>query len=152
VRELGRLLQAQDLREALDAEKTDYERRRGMTDEERLREDEALGLYKRPGEQRHNGADQGNSAQRYYHRGAFYMDEGEWSKDDVRHKAKDYERSATGDDKIDKRNLPKVMQVRNFGLARQNTKYKGLAHEDTTDKKGELLPLMQKKRRRNDKS
>ena len=153
VRELERLLQAQDLRDSKEVEKAEYERRRVMTDEERLREDKALGLYQRPGEQRKSkDSDQSNFMQRYYHRGAFYMDEEEWGKDDVRHKAKDYERAATGDDKVDKRNLPKVMQVKNFGMARQNTKYKGLAHEDTTDKKDEFLPLAQKtKRRREDR-
>ena len=153
VRELERLLQAQDLRDQQEAEKAEYLRRHGMTDEERLLEDEALGLYQRPGEQREKSkdSDQSNFMQRYYHRGAFYMDDEEWDKNDVRHKAKDYERAATGSDKIDKRNLPKVMQVKNFGLARQNTKYKGLAREDTTDKTAEFLPLSQKKRQRIDR-
>ena len=153
VRELERLLQAQDLLDQEEAEKAEYLRRRAMTDEERMIEDKALGLYQRPGEQRQKSkdADQSNFMQRYYHRGAFYMDNEEWDKDDVRHKAKDYERAATGSDKIDKRNLPKIMQVKNFGFARQNTKYKGLASEDTTDKMTAFLPLSQRKRQRVDR-
>ncbi|KAI2505571.1 Microfibril-associated/Pre-mRNA processing [Fragilaria crotonensis] len=151
VRELERLLNAQDLVDLREAEKAEYERRRAMTDEERLLEDEALGLYRRPGEQRKKvdvSAHQGKFMQRYYHRGAFYMDDNEWSKDDVRHKAKEYESAVTGNDKIDKSVLPKVMQVKNFGFARQNTKYKGLTHEDTTDKETHFLPLAQRKRQR----
>ena len=152
VRELERLLNAQDLVDLREAEKAEYERRRAMTDEERLLEDEALGLYRRPGEQRKKlddeSAHQGKFMQRYYHRGAFYMDDNEWSKDDVRHKAKEYENAVTGNDKIDKSILPKVMQVKNFGFARQNTKYKGLTHEDTTDKETHFLPLAPRKRQR----
>ena len=33
------------------------------------------------------------------------------------------------------------MQVKNFGLAGYSTKYKGLAKEDTTDKKLDFLPI-----------
>ena len=151
VRELERLFNAQDSVDLKRAEKAEYERRRSMTDEERLLEDEALGLYRRPGEHRKEtevSANQGNFMQRYYHRGAFYMDDNEWSTDDVRHKAKEYESAVTGNDKIDKSSLPKVMQVKNFGFARQNTKYKGLAHEDTTDKGTHFLPLAPSKRQR----
>jgi hypothetical protein len=62
----------------------------------------------------------------------------------VRHKAKEYERAATGEDKIDKSKLPEIMQVKGFGLARMGTKYKGLSKEDTTDKRNETLPIVKK--------
>jgi len=152
VREIQRLLESQDLRESKAEELAEYERCRNMTDQERLSEDRALGLYQKPGEQRRqkneDGEKSGHYLQRYYHRGAFFMDEEEWDEKDVRHKAKEYEKAVTGDDKIDKRNLPKIMQVKNFGFARQNTRYKGLSHEDTTDKGVEYLPLKHNNKKR----
>ena len=82
--------------------------------------------------------------QKYYHRGAFYMDEdtlakgkseaeGEADKSgmDVRMKAHEYASAATGDDKFNKAAMPSVMQVKNFGR-KGGTKYKGLVGEDTT--------------------
>merc|ERR1712227_1181899 len=62
--------------------------------------------------------------QKYYHRGAFYMDEEEnVLKRDVSH--------ATLEDKFDKTVLPKVMQVKNFGRSGR-TKYTHLVDQDTT--------------------
>jgi microfibrillar-associated protein 1 len=115
-----------------------------MTDEERMIEDELIGEYKTPGPERQQGKEESRYMQRFYHPGAFYMDDSEWDANDVRHKAKEYARAATGEDKIDKRNLPEVMQVKKFGFARQGTKYKGLAKEDTTDKGMEILPIVKK--------
>mmetsp|Transcript_14778 Transcript_14778/g.14968 ORF Transcript_14778/g.14968 Transcript_14778/m.14968 type:complete len:188 (-) Transcript_14778:64-627(-) len=149
VRELLRLLRDMDERESEIREREELARRRAMTDEERIAEDR-LGnkQYLKPGSGRHNNAntDKNNHMQRYYHRGAFYMDDDTLAKaadDDVRHRADEYARAATGEDKIDKRNLPKVMQVKKFGLAGYGTKYKGLGKEDTTEKggMGEVLPL-----------
>lgn len=69
--------------------------------------------------------------QKYYHKGAFYMDE-DSVKDtsDVRLRAAD---AATGEDKFNKEALPQVMQVKNFGRAGQ-TKYTHLLDQDTTRK------------------
>jgi microfibrillar-associated protein 1 len=146
VRELQRILEEEDRKLAARKEKEEYIRRRNMTDEERMKEDIAAGVYRKPGEERKK--EEGHYMQRFYHRGAFYMDEEEFEEGDVRFKAKDYARAATGDDKIDKSKLPEVMQVKKFGFARQNTKYKGLAKEDTTDRRMEMLPLVQKQKRR----
>ena len=164
MRELKRLLDVLDKAEKEAEERKEYERRKKMTDEERLAEDKALGLYQAPGESRRrrhhgdgkDGGDDKNSQhlQRYFHRGAFYMDKEEWDETDIRHKAKEYERAATLDDKVDKRNLPEVMQVKKFGFARQNTKYKGLSHEDTTDRKQSMLSVhnSRKHKKNRDKS
>lgn len=140
VRELLRLLR--DFEEFIEEqnEREELERRRNMTDEERLREDVAEGRYRKPGEQRMQKRDEGGDGshlQRYFHRGAFYMDDDTLKdKDDVRHRAAEYAKAATGDDKFDKRNMPKVMQVKKFGLKGYGTKYQGLSKEDTTDKSG----------------
>jgi hypothetical protein len=57
------------------------------------------------------------------------MDESEWKgESDVRHKATEYAKAATGSDKQDRRKLPAAMRVKNFGMANQS-KYKGMADE-----------------------
>lgn len=92
------------------------ERRRNLTDAERAAEDAALGLNQ-PKEKA-----KWRFMQKYYHKGAFYMDD-ESIRDatDVRLRAAD---AATGEDKFDIAALPKVMQVKagKFGRAGQ-TKY-----------------------------
>ena len=137
VRELLRVLR--DLKDfvTLRTDEMEMERRRKMTDEERYQEDMKDGKYRRPGEQRRRNGDGTAHMQKYHHRGAFYMDEdtlGKAGKDDIRHKAAEYALAATGDDKFNKKAMPKVLQVKKFGFAGYSTKYKGLAEEDTTDK------------------
>ena len=148
VRELIRILR--DVDEALEREKErkELERRRALTDGERLEEDRRSGRYRAPGEERRRQRDKDDKnstyLQRYHHRGAFYMDEDTLAnagEDDVRHRAAEYSRAATGEDKVDKSALPEVMQVKKFGFAGYGTKYKGLAKEDTTDKQLDFLPV-----------
>lgn len=136
LRELERLLEDWDAQQARQREQAEYERRQKMTDEERIKED---GDRKRPGDR-----DDAQYQQKFFHRGAFYMDESEWDGTDVRRKAAQYAQAATGSDKIDKSMLPKVMRVKNFGRANQS-RYRGLAAEDTTDKQLDMLPLPKKK-------
>mmetsp|Transcript_25826 Transcript_25826/g.46793 ORF Transcript_25826/g.46793 Transcript_25826/m.46793 type:complete len:187 (+) Transcript_25826:470-1030(+) len=141
VRELIRILRDVDDALAIEKERKELGRRRALTDEKRLEEDRRSGRYRAPGETRRAGGKkdgENNYLQRFHHRGAFYMDEDtlqDAGKDDVRHRATEYSRAATGEDKIDKSALPEVMQVKRFGLAGYSTKYKGLAKEDTTDRK-----------------
>ncbi|KAL7518996.1 hypothetical protein ACHAWX_003798 [Stephanocyclus meneghinianus] len=151
VRELLRILREFDKAAEAEREKREIERRRNMTDEERLTE----AGYRAPGEARRcQGDKDGKSGmkylQRYHHRGAFYMDDDTLEKageNDVRHRAAEYSRAATGEDKIDKSALPEVMQVKKFGFAGYSTKYKGLAKEDTTDKQLDFLPVRHAGRR-----
>ena len=147
VRELLRLFETNDLLEIQQTEQREYERRKHMSDQARMEEDRVLKEYQKSGELQDQiqNRERNNPKQRYYHRGAFYMDKNEWTADDVRHKSKEYERAATGDDKIDKSKLPEIMQVKGFGLARMGSKYKGLSKEDTTDKGLETLPIVRKK-------
>ena len=145
VRELQRLLSDYEAAMAREKEQRDLERRRNMTDEERLAEDIASGRYQKPGEQKSAG-EKGHT-KRYFHKGAFYMDEEEWDEKDVRHKSAEYASAATGDESVNRAALPKVMQVKKFGFANQS-KYKGLAAEDTTDKGSNMLPLVHGQKRK----
>lgn len=145
VRELERLVYELDMENALREEANERERRRNMTDEELMEDEIKSGRLNPRDNRREESTNRGG--QRYFHRGAYYMDESEWEESDVRHKADAYAAAATGEDKIDKKSLPKVMQVKNFGRANQNLKYQGLAAEDTTDKQMEILPLVGPKRK-----
>lgn len=143
VRELMRIIREFEEFIGEQREIKEIERRRNMTDRERYEEDVRSGRYRKPGEQRRNNSGSGGQThmQRYYHRGAFYMDDDTLKdKDDVRHRAAEYAKAATGDDKFDKSAMPKVMQVKKFGFAGYGTKYKGLSKEDTTDKNLSYLP------------
>ena len=108
-------------------ERAETERRRNLTPEERAKEDRELekqGFKTFKKEKRKLGF-----MQKYYHRGVFYMDEDSVQKDDVRKRSYD---APTGEDRIDKTQLPGVMQVRgsDFGK-RSRTKWTHLAAEDT---------------------
>ena len=143
VRELIRILHESDILAELELQKIETERRRNMSDREVYEEG-----YHRPGEARRKNNDKTKYLQRFHHRGAFYMDEDTLEnagEDDVRHRAAEYSRAATGEDKIDKSLLPEVMQVKKFGFAGYSTKYKGLAKEDTTDKQLDFVPIRSKK-------
>jgi microfibrillar-associated protein 1 len=152
VRELMRLLREYEENIMIQQDAKERERRRNMTDEERYYEDVKSGKYRKPGEQRRQpkdgGKEDGVYLQRYYHRGAFYMDEDTLNQDsnDIRHRAAEYASAATGDDKVNRKAMPKVMQVKKFGFANQH-KYKGLAMEDTTDKSMDYLPLNKSNKR-----
>ncbi|KAG7201600.1 hypothetical protein KM043_004341 [Ampulex compressa] len=104
LRELKRIKRDREEREQIEKERLEVERIRNMTEEERRQEARlnpkvvtnkaAKGKYK--------------FLQKYYHRGAFYLD-----KDDNIFK-RDFS-GATLEDHFDKTILPKVMQVKNFG-------------------------------------
>lgn len=84
-----------------------------MTDEELVAENKRLeeaGVRKK--KQEHV---QGTFLQKYYHKGVFYLDEESvQSSDDIRNR--DFH-APTEKDMVNKRLLPRVMQVRDFGQA-----------------------------------
>ncbi|CAH4022639.1 microfibrillar-associated protein 1 [Pieris brassicae] len=121
LREMKRIKRDKEEREAIEKELMHIERMRNMTEEERRAEQRlnpkvvtnksVKGKYK--------------FLQKYYHRGAFYLDkEEEVFKQDFS--------GATLDDHFDKTVLPKVMQVKKFGRSGR-TKYTHLVDQDTTE-------------------
>ncbi|XP_067655211.1 microfibrillar-associated protein 1-like [Haliotis asinina] len=120
VRELRRLKRDREERENTEKEKTEIEKVRGMTEEERRVE------FRNNPRQVTNKAPKGKYKflQKYYHRGAFFMD------DDEGVFKRDFS-APTLEDHFDKTILPKVMQVKNFGRSGR-TKYTHLLDQDTT--------------------
>uniref|UniRef100_T1J742 Micro-fibrillar-associated protein 1 C-terminal domain-containing protein n=1 Tax=Strigamia maritima TaxID=126957 RepID=T1J742_STRMM len=120
LRELKRVKRDRDDRESREKERLEIERYHSLTDEERRAEQRlnpklvtnksVKGKYK--------------FLQKYYHRGAFFMDED----DEVFQR--DFSQP-TLEDHFDKTILPKVMQVKNFGRSGR-TKYTHLVDQDTT--------------------
>ncbi|CAB9514182.1 micro-fibrillar-associated protein [Seminavis robusta] len=147
VRELGRLLEEIDRLRKKEQLEAEYRRRQQLTDEQAQAEDMASGRYQQPGSNRMHAAsdkDQPKFMQKYFHRGAYYMDEDEFEEGDVRLRAKEYEQGVTESAKSrgDIKNLPKVMQTKKFGRANQS-KYQGLAKEDTSNRESStVLPLV----------
>lgn len=120
LRELKRIKRERDEREQIEKEREEIERLRNMTEEERRKE-----LQINPKEIT-NKTSKGKYKflQKYYHRGAFYLDKEE------KVLKQDFS-EATLEDHFDKTVLPKVMQVKNFGRCGR-TKYTHLVDQDTT--------------------
>eukprot|EP00455_Lapot_gusevi_P002415 TRINITY_DN10962_c0_g2_i6.p1 TRINITY_DN10962_c0_g2~~TRINITY_DN10962_c0_g2_i6.p1 ORF type:complete len:426 (-),score=144.79 TRINITY_DN10962_c0_g2_i6:75-1352(-) len=121
-RELARLKRDREEREAADKDKEETERRRQLTDAEIVAENARLGLrkVKKKGQMRF--------LQKYYHKGAFFQDDEILSEELSK---RDFNAATGMDQEVDKAMLPKVLQVKNFGLAGR-TKYTHLVDQDTT--------------------
>uniref|UniRef100_A0A668AWX8 Microfibril associated protein 1 n=1 Tax=Myripristis murdjan TaxID=586833 RepID=A0A668AWX8_9TELE len=120
VRELKRIKRDREAREAIEKEKAEIDRFHSMTEEERRAE------LRNNGKVITNKASKGKYKflQKYYHRGAFFMDE------EQEVFKRDFS-APTLEDHFNKTILPKVMQVKNFGRSGR-TKYTHLVDQDTT--------------------
>jgi len=121
VRELKRIKRDKEEKESREREKLEVERLRNMTEDQRREE------ARRNPKVITNKSSKGKYKflQKYYHRGAFFMDKEEHV----------YTRDFTGatlEDHFDKTVLPKAMQVKNFGRSGR-TKYTHLVDQDTTE-------------------
>ncbi|KAL0921027.1 hypothetical protein M5K25_008055 [Dendrobium thyrsiflorum] len=128
VREIARIKRERDDREARLREKEEIEKLRNMTEEER-RELERKNPKPLP-----QTKQKWKFMQKYFHKGAFFQsdadDHATTAGTDTIYK-RDFS-SPTGEDKMDKTILPKVMQVKHFGRSGR-TKWTHLVQEDTTD-------------------
>jgi microfibrillar-associated protein 1 len=132
LREITRLRRDAEEREQHMTEQAEIQRRRNLTDEQRRNEDEASGRFEVKEKEKIK------FLQKYYHKGAFYMDDGTVKQDDdVRRK--EYNAPTLGDH-TDKEKLPQIMQVKNFGK-RGRTKYTHLVDQDTTLKDNQRLNI-----------
>ena len=126
-REIARIKRDRDDRDKLIKEREEVEKLRNMTEEERRewerKNPKPLPLNKK----------KWKFMQKYYHKGAFFQ-----TQSDDRDGAggeeifkRDFS-APTGEDRMDKTILPKVMQVKHFGRSGR-TKWTHLVAEDTTD-------------------
>lgn len=127
-REIARIKRDREAREAMLKEKEEVEKVRNMTEEERREWERKNPKPAAPAKQKWR------FMQKYYHKGAFFQSE----VDDVAATAgsdnifaRDFS-APTGEDKMNKTILPKVMQVKHFGRSGR-TKWTHLVNEDTTD-------------------
>uniref|UniRef100_A0ACD5Z4E4 Uncharacterized protein n=2 Tax=Avena sativa TaxID=4498 RepID=A0ACD5Z4E4_AVESA len=127
-REIARIKRDREERDARLKEKEEIEKVRNMTEEERREWDKKNPKPSREAKQKWN------FMQKYYHKGAFFQE----GVDDVSQSVgrdaiytRDFS-EPTGEDKMDKSILPKVMQVKHFGRSGR-TKWTHLVNEDTTD-------------------
>ncbi|CAN6306604.1 unnamed protein product [Urochloa humidicola] len=127
-REIARIKRDREERDARLKEKEEIEKVRNMTEEERREWERKNPKPLRQTKQKWK------FMQKYYHKGAFFQ---EGADDVIQSAGKEdiYTRDfsePTGEDKMDKSILPKVMQVKHFGCSGR-TKWTHLVNEDTTD-------------------
>ncbi|CAL8469211.1 g8752 [Coccomyxa elongata] len=143
-RELARIRRDKEEREREAREMEEKEALKNMTEAERRAWEAA-----HPKEDGRGPKKSWKFLQKYWHKGAFFQDAGDAGKDAVGGDnifRRDFS-APTGDDKMDKSVLPKVMQVKNFGR-RGRTKHTHLVDVDTSKFEQlvvpEALPLRQK--------
>jgi microfibrillar-associated protein 1 len=127
LRELKRVKREREAIEVAEREREEIERRRNLAPEEREREDrEFLAKQK---EEREEGRGKAGFMQRYFHRGAFFQEEGEQQGLDKR----DVMGGRFVDEVRNREALPQYLQVRDMTkIGRKGrTRYRDLKSEDT---------------------
>ncbi|KAI4836531.1 micro-fibrillar-associated protein [Plasmodium brasilianum] len=126
IRHMNRLKRDEQDRKKYEILKMEIKERRKMTDKEIIEENKKLPHKEKKKKKKML------FMQKYYHRGGFYQDLFEEGKEEIY--LRDYNEPVY-EDRIDKENLPKVLQVRrgNFGKQGQ-TKYTHLLDNDTSKK------------------
>ncbi|CAH9070448.1 unnamed protein product [Cuscuta epithymum] len=127
-REIARIKREREDRDTVLKEKEEIERLRNMTEEERKE------WERRNPKQGAQTKQKWKFMQKYFHKGAFFQSNpddkaGTSGADNIF--SRDFS-APTGEDKLDKTILPKVMQVKHFGRSGR-TKWTHLVNEDTTD-------------------
>jgi len=131
LRELRRLKKEVEERQQAERERKEIERRRNLSEAERRKEDEEFAKQRLDyGKEK----EKWKFLQKYYHKGAYFQEEDETGNAKIGPvMMRDYG-APTGKDAIgDKAAMPKVMQVKNFGM-RSQVKWTHLAAEDTSTK------------------
>lgn len=128
VREIARIKRDREDREAMVKEKEEIEKLRNMTEEERRDWEKKNPKALPPSKKKWK------FMQKYYHKGAFFQsgaDDRTGTAGGEELYRRDFS-APTGEDKMDKTILPKVMQVKHFGRSGR-TKWTHLVVEDTTN-------------------
>jgi microfibrillar-associated protein 1 len=130
IREMRRLHEAAEPDLARERERQDVERRRKLTDAERAREDAELASASAAGEPS-GAAAPAKKASRYYHKGAFYMDEETLGKAEAKSgrpdvRRRDLSSAATGLEKeLNTSLLPDFMQGKRYGVKHSSSRHSG---------------------------
>lgn len=126
LREIRRIVRAREVIEAREKELAEKERRQNLTEEERRAEDDARLAAQR---EEKEGRGKMGFMQKYYHKGAFFQDEGER----LGLAGRDIMGARFADEIKNRELLPQALQMRDMTkLGKKGaTKYKDLKSEDT---------------------
>jgi len=124
LRELKRIKREKDALDKLEQERLDLVKRRQMSNKEIERDNEIHGVDRTRREQKKKM----KFMQKYYHKGVFYQDDKLIPQEIMK---RNYLAPTKEDKWLNFETLPKIMQVKNWGMA-SRTKYTHLVDQDTT--------------------
>lgn len=124
LRELKRIKREKDALDKIEQERLDLVKRRTMSNKEIERDNEMHGVDR----SRREPKQKMKFMQKYYHKGVFYQDDKLIPKDIMK---RNYMAPTKEDKWLNFETLPKIMQVKNWGMA-SRTKWTHLVDQDTT--------------------